>query len=425
MTPRACFRDDASRAIVTRVLSRMRHGKLTVIEPGRTPQTFGRGTGPVATMTINDPRTWRAFLHGSYGLGRAYADGCWDSDDLVALTRVAARNVHGLDRARKAVAPARHPIQQAARRMHAPTIGRSRRQIEAHYDLGNDLFASFLDETLSYSCGLFESPEATLAEASIAKLDHACRKLALSARDQLLEIGTGWGALAVHAAREYGCRVTTTTISKQQHAVAVERVRQAGLTGRVTVLQNDYRALAGRYDKLVSIEMIEAVGWQFFDTYFDRCSALLKPDGLMLLQAITIDDAAYEVEKGGRSFVNSLIFPGGCLPSRAVIEDAVARVTDMRPAGFEDMTPHYVLTLRHWRERFHDAALHLASRGYDRRFRRLWDLYLAYSEGGFAERRIGVGQHLLAKPANVQISERPPAAATGRGRACAAAAPPG
>jgi cyclopropane-fatty-acyl-phospholipid synthase len=285
--------------------------------------------------------------------------------------------------------------------LHAPTRGRSRRQIAAHYDLGNDLFALLLDETMSYSCAFFESPGTGLQEASTAKLDRVCRKLDLRPEEHLLEIGTGWGALAVHAACRYGCRVTTTTISAEQHALASERVAAARLADRITLLHEDYRDLRGRYDKLVSIEMIEAVGWQFFDTYFRRCSELLQPGGRMLLQAITIDDGAYEVEKGARSFVNSLIFPGGCLPSVAVIDDCLRRVTDLRLLGYEEMTAHYVRTLQCWRERFAAGAGRLEQLGYDERFRRLWELYLCYSEGGFAERRIRVGQHLLAKPRQV------------------------
>jgi cyclopropane-fatty-acyl-phospholipid synthase len=282
--------------------------------------------------------------------------------------------------------------------MHAPTIRRSRRQIAAHYDLGNDLFATFLDETMMYSAAYFPTPEATLTEASVAKLDRVCRKLKLSPGDHLLEIGTGWGGLAMHAASRYGARVTTTTISREQYDLAVERVREAGLEDRVTVLLEDYRNLTGSYDKLVSIEMIEAVGWRFFDTYFRRCSQLLKGGGAMLLQAITIDDSAYEVEKEGRSFMKDLIFPGGCLPSLEVIERCVTRTGALRTVDVEDITPHYVRTLRCWRERFEAATTRLDELGYDDRFRRLWRLYLCYSEAGFAERRIQDVHVLITKP---------------------------
>jgi cyclopropane-fatty-acyl-phospholipid synthase len=249
-----------------------------------------------------------------------------------------------------------------------------------------------------YSCAYFRDPVISLEEAQMAKLDRICRHLRLSSGDHLLEIGTGWGGLALHAARAYGCRVTTTTISTEQHALAVERVRAAGLEDRVTVLLEDYRDLHGRYDKLVSIEMIEAVGWQYFDAFFARCSELLEPDGLMLLQAITIDDRLYELEKGARSFANTHIFPGGCLPSNGLMADCVGRVTDMRAVWMEDITAHYPLTLAAWRQRFLANWEKLAGLGFDDRFRRLWVFYLSSSEAGFRERRLGDVQILYAKP---------------------------
>jgi cyclopropane-fatty-acyl-phospholipid synthase len=226
-----------------------------------------------------------------------------------------------------------------------------------------------------------------------------CRKLDLRPSDHLVEIGGGWGALAAYAARHHGCRVTTTTISRQQYAGALARVRAAGLEDRVTVLLRDYRELEGRYDKLASVEMIEAVGWRDFGTFFARCSDLLKADGLMLLQAITINDRAYRVERGNRSFVGTHIFPGGCLPSRTVIDRCVADNTDLRAIGHEDISNHYVRTLAHWRRRFVEREDAVAALGYGERFRRMWTLYLAYCQAGFRERRIRCGQLVLAKPA--------------------------
>jgi cyclopropane-fatty-acyl-phospholipid synthase len=307
--------------------------------------------------------------------------------------------VHRFDRVRRTFRPVIAPVQYAVGLVRRNTVARSRRQIAAHYDLGNELYELFLDDSMMYSCAVYDDGHTSLEEAQRAKLERIVRKLDLKASDHLLEIGTGWGALALHAARRTGCRVTTTTISREQHALATERVRAAGLEDRVTVLLEDYRDLAGTYDKLVSIEMIEAVGWRDFDTYFRRCSELLEPDGLMLLQAITIDDRAFDVEKATKSFINQLIFPGGCLPSLGEIHRCVAQRTDMRSVGMEDITPHYVTTLRDWRERFDAQEPELDQRGYDERFRRMWRLYLAYCEGGFAERRIGDVQLLLAKPA--------------------------
>jgi cyclopropane-fatty-acyl-phospholipid synthase len=290
------------------------------------------------------------------------------------------------------------PFQRVAGWFDRNTRSRSRRRIEAHYDLGDELFELFLDPAMMYSCAIFEHPGASLEEASLAKLERVCTKLGLVPGDHVLEIGTGWGGFAVHAASRHGCRVTTTTISPRQHAYALARVRAAGLEDRVTVLLEDYRDLRGSYDKLVSIEMIEAVGWQFLPSFFRRCSELLRPGGAMLLQAIVIEDSAYEVEKATRSFINTFIFPGGCLPSLEVIERCVARFTNLRELQVEDITAHYVTTLARWRERFLAAVERLSELGYDERFRRLWELYLSYCEGGFSERRIRDVQLLLAKP---------------------------
>ncbi len=389
-----------ARSIVLRLLRRVHGGELEIVESAER-RTFGEATGssPLrVVLKVRSPRFYRALLRGSVGLCESYMDGLWDCEDLVGLTRIAALNVHALDDLRRVLAPVLIPVQRWVRWLRSNTMGRSRRQIAAHYDLGNDLFGLFLDRTMMYSCAVFDSPRASLEEASLAKLERVCAKLALDPTDHVLEIGTGWGGFAVYAAERYGCRVTTTTISREQHAYATERVRAAGLQDRVTVLLEDYRALQGRYDKLVSIEMIEAVGWQNFPTYFRRCSELLAPDGAMLLQAIVIDDRAYQVEKAGKSFINTYIFPGGCLPSLEVISRSVARVTDLRQVHLEDITAHYATTLAHWRKRFLAASARLADLGYDERFRRLWDLYLSYCEGGFRERRIQDVQILLAKP---------------------------
>ena len=386
----------AARRLVLALLGRIHTGELTLVE-GTHRHVLGAGV-PRATVVVRDRAFWRALLHGSRGLAEAYAAGLWDSPDLAAVIRVGARNADSLDAARRTIAPLRGPWQRAHGLVARNTPARSRRQVAAHYDLGNRLYERMLDPTLSYSCAVFERPDATLEEASLAKLDLVCDKLDLGPRDHVLEIGTGWGGFAVHAAATRGCRVTTATLSREQRATAVARVRAAGLERRVTVLLDDYRALRGSYDKLVSIEMIEAVGWRDFGTLFARCSRLLRPDGAMLLQAITIDDRAYEVEKASRSFIRTHIFPNGCLPSLAVIARCVERRTDLRTVDLEDLTPHYAETVRRWRRNVEDEADALAGLGYDERFRRMWRLYLAYCEGGFAERRIGSVQMVLAKP---------------------------
>jgi cyclopropane-fatty-acyl-phospholipid synthase len=392
--------DRLARRLALRLLSRARGGELVVVEGSRR-MVFGQrlARSPLSVvLRVRSARFYRQLLRGSVGLCESYVDGLWDCDDLVALTRIAARNVDKLDRLRRMFAPALVPVQRWARWLARNTPGRARSRISAHYDLGNELFSQFLDSTMMYSCAVFESPESTLEEASLAKLERVCAKLKLKQQDHVLEIGTGWGGFAVYAAQRYGCRVTTTTISAAQHAYATQRVREAGLEDRVTVLDRDYRDLDGTYDKLVSIEMIEAVGWRYFPTFFKRCSQLVKDDGAMLLQAIVIEDTAYEVEKAGKSFINTHVFPGGCLPSMEVIARSVARVTDFRQAHVDDITAHYAVTLEHWRERFLSATERLSALGYDERFRRLWELYLSYCEGGFRERRIQDVQLLLAKP---------------------------
>jgi cyclopropane-fatty-acyl-phospholipid synthase len=369
-----------------------------VIEDGRR-RAFGPADADLrATVTIRDPAAWRGPLRGSVGLGEGYVDGLWETDDLVALIRIAARELRRLDGLRGAVARPRGLAHRVRRLVPENTRVRVRKHIAAHYDLGNDLFAAFLDERMVYSCAYFPREGASLEEAQLEKLRRICRRLRLGPDDHLLELGSGWGGLAIHAAREHGCRVTTTTISAEQHRLAQQRVREAGLGDRVTVLMEDYRDLRGSYDRLASVEMIEAVGWQHFDEFFRRCSELLTPDGLMLLQAITIDDKIYEIEKGTRSFANTHVFPGGCLPSNKLIADCVARVTDMRPIWRDDITAHYPPTLAAWRERFLATWNRLRPRGYDERFRRLWTFYLSSSEAGFREGRIGDVQALFAKP---------------------------
>jgi cyclopropane-fatty-acyl-phospholipid synthase len=388
--------ESVSRWLGSLLLRRIGVGSLVVVE-GERRRSYGSGA-PSATFHIRSPQTWQMALRGSRGLAEAYAQGLWDSPDLVAVIRLAARNASGLDRLRGLLSPLRIPAQQARALLRRSTRRRRRRDIAAHYDLGNDLFRRMLDPTMSYSCAIFERDGMTLQEASIAKLERVCEQLDLGPDDHLLEIGSGWGSLAIHAAATRGCHVTTTTISCEQHDYATQQVARAGLEHRVTVLMEDYRDLHGTYDKLVSIEMIEAVGWQHIGRFFAKCSELLAANGAMLLQAITIDDRAYEVEKASKSFANTYIFPGGCLPSLEVIARNVARRTDMQAVHLEDLTPHYAETLRRWQQNFAAHADSLGELGYDERFRRLWTFYLCWCEAGFAERRICDIQLLLAKP---------------------------
>ncbi len=384
-----------ARAIVHGLLRRIFVGTLAVTENGRTKR-FGNGDAPHAHVTVNDSRAWPLLLKGSSGMGEAYAAGYWDSPDLTSLIRIAARNTAELDAWRQRLTPVRAPFQRL--RSVRNTVQQSKHDISAHYDLGNDLYERMLDPTMSYSSAFFAHPDMSLEQASAAKLDLVCDRLELGPSDHVIEIGTGWGGFAIHAARTRGCRVTTTTISREQFALARERVREAGVEHLVTVLDQDYRLLTGRYDKLVSIEMIEAVGWRDFGTFFAKCSDLLEPDGAALIQAITMDDRAYHVEKASRSFIRTFIFPNGCLPSMEIISRNIARRTDLRMTALQDLTAHYPETLRRWRENFDAHADELASAGYDDRFQRIWRLYLSYCEAGFAERRISVMQLAFSKP---------------------------
>jgi cyclopropane-fatty-acyl-phospholipid synthase len=391
-------RDRAAREAVHQLLSRIRGGRIELAdEVGR--RRFGRQDASLAaSVDVRDPRAYTWTLRGSTGWGEGYVDGLWECDDLVTLARIGCRNLSAADRWRRRLHPVLGRLQSAIDLVPRNTRPGARKNISAHYDRGNRLFDAFLDERLIYSCAYFPSPDATLEEAQLAKLDRICSGLRLGADDHLLEIGTGWGGLAIHAASEYGCRVTTTTISHEQLEHARRRVDEEGLADRVTVIDRDYRELEGRYDKLASIEMIEAVGWQYFERFFTKCASLLRPNGLMFLQAIVIGDASYELEKAARSFTNKHIFPGGCLPSLGLIAKLVATATDMRTAWFEDISAHYAETLRMWRTRFNAARARLAPLGYDERFARLWNFYLATSEAGFRERRIRDLQMLLAKP---------------------------
>ncbi len=393
----------AARGAVHALLRRARSGRIVLHEAWSDAQfAFGPDDGEMrATVVLHSPEVYRLLARErSVGLGQAYADGLWDTDDIVTLFRIGAREIGRSDRLRGRLAPLSSPLQRLATLPVLNTRRGARRNIAAHYDLGNEMFELFLDrEWMMYSSALFERPDATLEEAQRAKLERICQALELGSDQHLLEVGTGWGGLALYAASRYGCRVTTTTISRKQREYAEGRIRAAGLEERVQVLGADYRELTGRYDRLASIEMIEAVGWEYFDSFFERCSALLEPNGLMFLQAISIDDRAYEGEKRARTFSNTLIFPGGCLPSLSAMQRSVSRRTDMRPVRLDDIGSSYVLTLRHWRGRFMAGSKQLAELGYDERFRRLWEMYFAISEAGFREARLRDLQLVYAKPA--------------------------
>ena len=383
-------------------LSGLRQGQLRIVD-GQGCVLLGTADGPDpihATLTIHDPDFYRQVaLGGSVGAGESYMDGQWSSDDLVALVRLLVRNRDLLDGMEGGLARLGGWALRAWHALRRNTRSGSRRNIAAHYDLGNPVFRLFLDAEMMYSSAMF-APGDTLDQASQRKLARICTKLDLRPSDHLLEIGTGWGGMALYAARHHGCRVTTTTISREQHALATERVARAGLADRVTVLLEDYRELRGRHDKLVSIEMIEAIGHQYLDTYFSRCAALLEPGGLALVQAITIEDHRYEQALRSVDFIKRHVFPGSFIPCVGAMTQSAARAGQLRLLNLEDFGPSYAETLRHWRTRFLDRLDEVRGLGYDERFVRMWEFYLCYCEGGFLERSISDVQLLFARSDN-------------------------
>ncbi len=393
--------DELSRKVLLKVLANIKVGSFT-IRDGNDVFRLGRpgvAGEPQAEVVVHDPAVYRKILTGgTIASGEAYIDGDWSSPDLTEVTRVFSANMQTL----QSMQARQHwTVRLGLKIAHIAnrnTREGSKRNISAHYDLGNDFFRLFLDPTMMYSSALFKDADASLETASVAKLDEICQQLELSPDDHLVEIGTGWGGMAIHAATQYGCRVTTTTISREQYDHAREQVRQRGLDDQVTVLCEDYRNLTGQYDKLVSIEMIEAVGHEFYNSYFSKCSELLKPNGKMVIQAITMADQRYEQALHAVDYIKRYIFPGGCLPSIAVIADQLAKNTDMQMVHLRDITEDYADTLAEWHRRFNGSLESVRDMGFDERFVRMWQFYLSYCEGGFRERIIGTVQLAFAKP---------------------------
>tara|TARA_B110000093_G_C12903767_1_gene381558 strand:+ start:52 stop:1329 length:1278 start_codon:yes stop_codon:yes gene_type:complete len=390
-----------ARSMILQHLGTMQRGQLVIEENGE-KTIYGDQSDTVslvAELTVVNSDTFSALaLNGVIGAGESYMDGHWTSPDLVKVIRFFVINMQTLD----AMDGERTWLSRMGMwlldRVNRNTIARAQKNISAHYDLGNDFFSLFLDQTMMYSSAVFADENISLYEASNAKLETICQQLKLNASDHLVEIGTGWGGMAIYAAQNYGCRVTTTTISQEQFDFATKRVNDLGLNDQVTVLMQDYRQLTGHYDKLVSIEMIEAVGRQYFSEYFSRCADLLKPDGLMLIQAITIADQRYDQATKAVDFIQRYIFPGGCLPSVNIIGHHVASNTDMMIISLSDIGRDYAITLERWREQFIEKLETVRSQGFDERFIRMWEYYLCYCEGGFRERVISTAQIVMAKP---------------------------
>ena len=387
---------------VLRQLTQLKHGQLVLIEDG-VRHVFGSSSHELlGEIHILDAAAWGMVAsNGSIGAGEAFIHGYWSSPDLTSVVRVFVSNLEVLDGLEGGLAKLGRPLIQGLHWLNRNTRKGSQKNIAAHYDLGNDLFEQFLDPTMMYSAAQFLTDEDSLEQAQLNKLQRICQKLALKPTDHLLEIGTGWGSMALYAAQHYGCKVTTTTLSKEQYAFTAQRIDALGLQDQVTLLLKDYRDLTGQYDKLVSIEMIEAVGHRFLPTYFKQCAHLLKSNGLMLLQAITIREQRYEQARNSVDFIQRYIFPGGALPCVQKMLEIVSRDTDMNLLHMEDFGLHYARTLRMWRENFRRAQGRLSELGYDDYFLRLWEFYLCYCEGGFMERTIGTAQLLLAKPSAI------------------------
>jgi len=396
--------DSFSRSLVLNKMKSLRYGHLLFSDNDQ-EQSFGDEDSLLkAKIIIHDRKFYSELIFGgSLGAAEAFMMGYWECDDLTTIVRILLMNRSVLDGFDSGFGSFSKPIRKFIHWCHRNTRKGSKKNISAHYDLGNDFFQSWLDEKMMYSCAIFDKQDCSLDKASTIKIERICKKLRLNENDHLLEIGTGWGGFAIYAAKNYGCKVTTTTISEKQYQLAKERVEKANLSNKITLLLKDYRDLEGQFDKLVSIEMIEAVGYQYFDDYLKKCSKLLKPEGLMVLQAITIADQQYKYSIRSVDFIQKYIFPGGCLPSVSKIVETITEYTDMRIINIEDIGPHYATTLNHWRERMYESIDVIKDMGYSDTFIRMWHYYLCYCEGAFIERAIGDVQMIIMKPMNRDI----------------------
>ena len=407
-----------ARKAIFSALKYIKFGGLTLIEgfDQKAPKTyhFGQKTSTTqsssavgrhplnVTLMIHNSSVYRQLLFGgSIALADSYINAEWDTDDLTGLIRLAARNLSVLNKLEDRFAGISKTFEKAKHQLRNNDHSGSKSNILAHYDLGNEMYQRFLDDSMMYSSAVYPKSEATLAEAQQHKLALICQRLQLTAEDEVIEIGTGWGGFALYAAKHYGCHVTTTTISDAQYQETHDRVQAAGLSDKITLLKQDYRELTGQYDKLVSIEMIEAVGHEYLPTFFAKCNSLLKPTGLMVLQAITFNDQNYQNYVKSVDFIQTHIFPGGCLLSNQELTTQFRDQTDMVIKQLHDYGFDYAHTLRDWREAFMGQQNDIKALGYDEAFIRLWNFYFCYCEGGFLERTIGVVQLTAVKPDNI------------------------
>lgn len=391
-------------------LANLKDGSISITDGDELFQLGDRNAanGLSTELLVSDPTFYRRILFGgTMGSAETYMDGLWSCSDLTSLIRIMIRNIEDVSRLNTAVSALRNITWRLKHSARKNSVQGSKRNIVEHYDLGNDFYKLFLDPTMNYSSGIFDARYAAenfpsvadeMHAASLTKMDRICRKLELKPDDSVLEIGTGWGAMAVHIASHYGCNVTTTTISEEQYRLACQRVEAAGMEHQITVLKQDYRTLTGQFDKIVSIEMVEAVGHRFMKQFFRKCCDLLRPHGVMLIQAITMSQQNYRQYLQSVDFIRAYIFPGGCLPTVGSLQQASADASDMRMLHMEDITPHYAATLRHWKDAFLTRLNGVRELGYDERLIRMWNFYLSYCEAGFEERRVHCTQLIFARP---------------------------
>ena len=387
-----------ARALVFNQLKKIKIGQITIVE-GSQKFSFGKKDKLNVTVTVHDPRFYGALAFGgSIGVSEAFMQKFWSASDLTKLIRIMAINQNTMDQLEGLFNIFLKPILKCLHYLNQNSVKGSEINISKHYDLGNDFFSLFLDSTMMYSSAVFKNPHDSLYQGSIHKLETICQGLELTSQDHIIEIGSGWGGFAIYAAQHYGCKVTTTTISKEQYKYVRQKIKDLKLSHKINVLFSDYRHLKGQYDKLVSIEMLEAVGYQYYDTYFKVCANLLKPQGLAVIQTITITDQRYEKAKRSVDFIQRYIFPGSCIPSITALQNSMTQSSDLKIYSIHDIGTHYARTLALWRKEFFKNLIDIKGLGFDDTFIRMWHFYFSYCEGGFEEKVISDIHLKLVKP---------------------------